>query len=122
MTQDHLASLQGLQKLVDSVIDSNSHPHAVDGDGLQRIKAAATHDSTDAGALESATTCSSPAAGIDIVQLLEVSSAILTCIEYCVTDHCVHSTSVVKEAHTVLVRYWHVCCLEHMMPVVPQYL
>ena len=118
MTQDHLASLQGLQKLVDSVIDSNSHPHAVDGDSLQRIKAAATHDSTDAGA----TTCSSPAAGIDIVQLLEVSSAVLTCIEYCVTDHCVHSTSVVKEAHTVLVRYWHVCCLEHMMPVVPQYL
>ena len=103
MTQDHLASLQGLQKLVNSVIDSNSHPHAVDGQNLQRIKTAITHPSTDAGALQHAPTRIPPVAGIDIVQLLEVSSDVVTCVAYCASDRFVHSTAVTTRSHVVLV-------------------
>ena len=71
--QDHLTSLQGLQKLVDSVIDSSRHPHAVDGQQLQCIQAAAVGNMAKADA-PNATTGAVPE-GIDIVQLLQVSSA-----------------------------------------------
>lgn len=84
--QDHLTSLQGLQKLVDSVVDSSCHPHAVDGQRLQCMQAAAVGNTVKADA-PSATAATVPE-GIDIVQLLQVSSANMPIDHKCMQTYC----------------------------------
>ena len=84
--QDYLTSLQGLQELVDSVIDSNRHPHAVDGQRLQCMQAAAVGNMAKADA-PNVTTATVPE-GIDIVQLLQVSSANVPVDHKCMQTYC----------------------------------
>ena len=71
--QEHLQSLGSLQKLVDSLIDSTSHPHAIDGAVLCCTVLPA--DDTDVeGDTDKVPQAAQPvASGVDIVQLLQVS-------------------------------------------------
>lgn len=71
--QEHLQSLGSLQKLVDSLIDSTSHPHAIDGAALccSVLPADDTDVEGDADKLPQA--AQPNACGVDIVQLLQVS-------------------------------------------------
>lgn len=73
--QEHLQSLVDLQKLVDSVIDSTTHPHAIDGQKLSTPLQSADDDAD-----MHKDTANQPQAAhfasnsVDIVQLLQVGS------------------------------------------------
>ena len=67
--QEHLHSLVGLRQLVDSIIDSTNHPHAVDGHQLCR-PVSARHDtqvSQSRGQEQQAAS-----SNVDVVSLLQV--------------------------------------------------
>lgn len=71
--QEHLQSLVDLQKLVDSVIDSNTHPHAIDGQKLSRPLQSADDDADmHKGIANQPQAAHFPSSSVDIVQLLQV--------------------------------------------------
>lgn len=71
--QEHLQSLVDLQKLVDSVIDSTTHPHAIDGQKLSRHLQSADDDADmHKGTADQPQAAYFASNSIDIVQLLQV--------------------------------------------------
>ncbi|KAL0045599.1 hypothetical protein WJX82_010928 [Trebouxia sp. C0006] len=70
--QEHLQSLVDLQKLVDSVIDSTTHPHAIDGQKLSRHLQSADDDADmHKGTADQPQAAYFASNSIDIVQLLQ---------------------------------------------------
>ncbi|DBA75138.1 TPA: hypothetical protein ACH3X1_010457 [Trebouxia sp. C0004] len=70
--QEHLQSLVDLQKLVDSVIDSTTHPHAIDGQKLSRPLQSADDDANmRKGTANQQQAAHFAANSVDIVQLLQ---------------------------------------------------
>ncbi len=71
--QEHLQSLVDLQKLVDSVIDSTTHPHAIDGQKLSRPLQSADDDADmHKGTANQPQAAHFASNSVDIVQLLQV--------------------------------------------------
>lgn len=70
--QEHLRSLGSLQKLVDSLIDSTSHPHAIDGAALC-CSVLPADDTVVEDDTDTVSQAAQSVAGVDIVQLLQVS-------------------------------------------------
>lgn len=72
--QEHLQSLVDLQKLVDSVLDGNTHPHAIDGQQLSEPLQATANGDADMhkGSADQPQAAHFPSNSIDIVQLLQV--------------------------------------------------
>ncbi|KAA6423937.1 MAG: hypothetical protein FRX49_05896 [Trebouxia sp. A1-2] len=71
--QEHLQSLVDLQKLVDSVLDGNTHPHAIDGQQLSEPLQATANGDADMhkGSADQPQAAHFPSNSIDIVQLLQ---------------------------------------------------
>ena len=70
--QEHLQSLVDLQKLVDSVIDSTTHPHAIDGQKLSRLQSADDDTDMHKGTANQPQAAHFVSNSVDIVQLLQV--------------------------------------------------